>query len=329
MIAEPPKSEAELAALGVHLIPVPTPFIVGPVNSILVEGDPLTLIDTATCTDESWVALESGLKEKGYAFSDIERIILTHHHADHTGLLRRVVAQSHAETWGHPELVRQAELSHEHDDAQRLFFMNIMSEFGVPEETADGAMALWAAFKNYTEPITIDHTVDDGGMVGPYRVWFVPGHSATDTLFVHETQGYTVAGDHLLKVFNPNPLIRRPEPGMARAKSLLEFRASLLRSRSLDLGYVIPGHGAPFDDHRAVVDGLLEQLDKRSRRLMNAMSEEGITPYAVAKSLYPDVAVPNLYLALSVAIGQLELLEEEGILQAEHREGILHYLPVH
>jgi len=325
MIGNPPQDEAALAALGVHLLPVPTPFLVGPVNCVLVEGDPLTLIDTSTRTDESWEGLVAGLREKGYAVSDIERVLLTHHHADHTGNLRRIVDLSGAEVWGHPDLVRQAELSHEHDEPQRRFFLDIMTEFGVPAETADGAMALWAAFKEFTEPVHTDYVYEEGGMAGPYRTYFVPGHSATDTLLVHETQGYTVAGDHLLQIFNPNPLIRRPEPGQPRVRSLVEFRDSLLKSRSLELGRIIPGHGEPFADHRAVADGLLEQLEKRSVKLLNLLPDAGLTPYETAKCLYPDVAVPNLYLALSVAIGQLELLESQGRLRAEHRDGILYF----
>lgn len=320
-----PQNPAELADIGVHIIEVPTPFIVGPVNCVLVEGSPLTLFDTGTSTDESWEALEAGIQRLGYEIRDIERVILTHHHADHTGLLRRIVDLSGAVVFGHPQLERQAVLSHEHNEAQRQFFMHIMAEFGVPEETAEGAMQLWAAFKAFTEPVHVDHSIAHDGAVGPYRVHFVPGHSATDTLFVHETEGYTIAGDHLLQIFNPNPLIRRPEPGVVRPQTLIEYQASLRYSRDLDLGYVVPGHGAPFTEHVAVVDGLLEQHDKRNARLKKALRNGPMTPYEAAKYLYPQIAVPNLYLALSVAIGQLELMEATGALQSARHEGILSY----
>lgn len=320
-----PKSPADLAAIGVHIIEVPTPFIVGPVNCVLVEGSPLTLFDTGTSTDESWDALEAGIQRLGYGIADIERVVLTHHHVDHTGLLRRIVDLSGAEVFGHPQLVRQAELSHEHNEAQRQFFMQIMAEFGVPEDIAEGSMQLWAAFKAFTEPVHVDQPIEQGDTVGPYRVHFVPGHSATDTLFVHESEGYTIAGDHLLQIFNPNPLIRRPEVGQSRPKTLIEYQASLRYSRELALGYVIPGHGAPFVDHEKVVDGLLDQHEKRNARLQEVLEKGAITPYEGAKHLYPQIAVPNLYLALSVAIGQLELMEAQGVLQSAYRGGILSY----
>lgn len=308
----------------VHIIDTPTPFIVGPVNSVLIKTEPITLIDTGTLWDEAWDALVARLREHGLEVSDIQRLMLTHHHADHVGLLSRVVEQSGAEVWGHPDLVRQGELTHEHSDIQRQFFTDVMTQFGVDEETAEQSMLLWSVFKQFTSPYSIDHAFEDGGFAGPFRTWFVPGHSATDTLLVDEERGYTIAGDHILEIFNPNPLIRRPEPGEPRPKTLLEFRASLFRSRALELGLCIPGHGAPFDDHRRVIDGILQQHEKRCAKILDWLPASGATPYEVACMLYPDSQMRHLYLALSVAIGQLELLEERGEVEASGSDVLLY-----
>ena len=67
------------------LIPLPLPHI-GSVNAWLLRGDPLTLIDTGPCDDEALSALEVGLRAAGHRVEDIELVLITHHHLDHSGL---------------------------------------------------------------------------------------------------------------------------------------------------------------------------------------------------------------------------------------------------
>ncbi|MBI2434275.1 MAG: MBL fold metallo-hydrolase [Candidatus Hydrogenedentes bacterium] len=306
---------------------IPTPFIVGPVNVFLLPDEPVTLVDTGTRTPESLAALEQGLREHGLAVSDIERIFITHHHSDHVGLLSQLMEGSGAEAYGHPGAVRHAQLGQSHDAAHLQFYLDIMTEFGVPEEKRVASMRLWERFKDFTAPFTLTHTFTDGAMAGPFRTHFVPGHSATDTLLVNETAGYTIVGDHILRAFNPNPLLRRPGPGQLRAKSLVEFQDSLRHSRALPLGRCYPGHGTPFEDHRAVIDALLAQHERKNRRVLKLVGEAGVTPFAVAEALYPDIEMQHFYLALSVAVGHLELLETRGVLRSRVEDGVARYYP--
>ena len=66
-------------------IPLPLPHI-GSVNAWLLPGDPLTLIDTGPCDDAALTALEAGLGRAGVALEDLELVLVTHHHLDHSGL---------------------------------------------------------------------------------------------------------------------------------------------------------------------------------------------------------------------------------------------------
>ena len=75
----------------VHLIEVPTPFPVGAVNCYLIEGSPLTLIDTGPKTIEARLALDDTLGQIGYKISDVEQILLTHGHIDHFGLTSDII----------------------------------------------------------------------------------------------------------------------------------------------------------------------------------------------------------------------------------------------
>lgn len=313
--------------VGIYPIAVHTPFPVGPVMCYLWKGDVLTLIDTGPKMDESLNDLRRGLAEYGVALADIERLILTHHHLDHCGLTQHILDASNAEVWGHPDIVNQARRSDsdEEDDSRRRWYEGIMVEFGVPENEIEMAMSLWRRFSGLTDTVTVHKTLDDGATVGPFQAFYVPGHSSTDTLLHNAKDKYTMVGDHLLEKINPNPLLRRPNGGEPREKALIEFQASLKRSRSLELGWCFPGHGKPFTNHYAVIDGILSQHERKNNRTLKWMKNHDMTPYALAMKLYPSIGLAGLYLGLSVAVGQLEVLEAMGEIKSSHRDGILTY----
>lgn len=310
-------------------IEIPTPFPVGPVNVFLWKGEPLTLIDTGPRTDEAYDALAAGLRQQRVLVSDIERVLLTHHHVDHAGLLRRIIDESGAVTYAHPDVPSENRPQNNVDPAAwDIYFVEMLHELGVPESEARTLTAFMADFRKLTEPYHIDHVYTDGGEVGPFTAYFVPGHSVTDTLLIAHREGYTVTGDHLLENINPNPLIHRPaRPDAPRLKSLVAYQQSLRRARDLDLGRCFPGHGAPFGDHRRVVDAVLAKHARRERRVLRLMGSDSQTPYALARKLYPDAPLESLYLVLSVALGHLEVLEEKQALRSERRDATLVFSP--
>ena len=314
---------------GLHIIPIPTPFVVGPVNTFLLKSAPLTLIDTGPRTDEAWAALEAGLGEHGVAIADLERVLLTHHHVDHAGLLARIIEASGAEVWAHPEVPSENHRDVTPQTEWDVYFAELLREMGLPDDVREQAMRLLSVFRTFSEPYHVDHVFPDEARVGPFTIYHVPGHSVTDTLLINESDGYTIVGDHILETINPNPLIHRPEkPGLPRPKSLVTYQRSLHRTRELDLGRCLPGHGQPFDDHRRIVDGILAKHDRRAGRVRKHLRPEGTTPYTLATEMYRDLGPENLYLILSVAVGHLEVLEEAGEAVSEHRNGVLHYRPV-
>ena len=104
----------------VHVLPVPTPFAVGRVNCYLVEDDPLTLVDAGPNSATSLTVLEAALGEHGRRIEDLERIVITHQHIDHIGLVQILADRSGAEVCAlealAPWLARYSEVM-EADDA--------------------------------------------------------------------------------------------------------------------------------------------------------------------------------------------------------------------
>ena len=81
----------------IHRLPIPTPFRVGLVNCYLIDDDPLTLVDVGPNWGSALVALDDAVRGAGRRLEDLERIVITHQHADHVGLVRIVADRSGAE----------------------------------------------------------------------------------------------------------------------------------------------------------------------------------------------------------------------------------------
>ncbi|MFW9806494.1 MAG: MBL fold metallo-hydrolase [Candidatus Thorarchaeota archaeon] len=78
---------------GVSRIEIPTPFPVGSMNCYLIEGSPLTLIDTGPKTAKALTPIQNALRNFSYELSDIEQILITHGHLDHIGLAAEFVKE--------------------------------------------------------------------------------------------------------------------------------------------------------------------------------------------------------------------------------------------
>ena len=90
----------------VHRIPLPTPFQIGDVNTYLLRGSPLTLVDAGPRMEETEARLEAGLAALGVAVEDLELLVLTHQHDDHVGLAAELARRSGAEVAGTARLAR-------------------------------------------------------------------------------------------------------------------------------------------------------------------------------------------------------------------------------
>lgn len=316
----------ETADPAVVRISLPTPFPVGPVNVFLVKADAPILIDAGVKSDEAWEKLVHGLSEHGLAPRDLKVILLTHGHLDHIGLMPRLIDESNAESYAHPSVVEQYAFYDRELDEGQQFFHDLMLELGVPAAAVDEVMQFRSVFHTLGSTFRIDHALDEGQAVAGLETHFVPGHSASDTLFYSAERRAAFTGDHVLKGISPNPLLRRASRGAtARARSLVEYQRSLRHTHSLDIQTCYPGHGSPFAEHRAVIDGLLDRHERRTREVLSLLTEGPMTPYDIVRRIFPKIANPSLHFALSVAVGHLDVLEDRGEVRGAMRDGVSVY----
>ena len=309
---------------------LPTPFAIGPVNSYLLEDDPLTLVDPGPHMAEARTALEAGLASRGYRLRDIDLVLLTHQHHDHIGLAEEVRLASGATIAASESLAEYlSDIDHSMDIDDR-YAVATMLQNGVDPKVAASVRELSRTFRRFARSAVVEHRLEDGAQIAAGGRTLTAlgrsGHSPTDTLFHDTSNGLMIAGDHLLERISSNPLAHCPigaaNPESAaraadRRRPLIDYLDSLLRTAELEVSVVLPGHGESFGDHRGLV-ARRERMHRRRARKILAALEEPTTAAAIATQLWRHVPVTEAYLALSEALAHLDLLEADEL--AHRRE---------
>lgn len=313
----------------VHRIVMPTPYAVGPVNAYLIDAEPVTLVDAGINMPVAQNALLLGLEQAGVFPESIERILITHAHPDHYGLVGFLQERSGATVYFPKREIARVR------DRQMLFEVGrLLMEAGMPLELL---FKMDQQRKQGPKP-GIDHDVvvpiDEGDRFeftstdGSFELitLHMPGHTGGHVVFHDPASGVLFAGDQLLPEVSPNPLLEPSldEPG-ERRRSLKEYLASLDRMGGLGLQLAYPGHGDPVTDPKELIDSTIEHHLKRKVQVAGFLTDEPRTVYDIATEVYPNVRDYDVFLAVSEVVAHLDLVVEDGDAVVELSDGVTLY----
>ena len=312
---------------GITCLPVPTPFLVGPVNLYLIEDDPLTLVDTGPNSGLALEALAVGLREAGHRPEEIGRVLITHQHMDHIGLAGVVARVSGAEVVALEASQACLGSYAGWQAAEDAFAERVMARHGIPDDVRLALQAVSYSFRGWGAPVEPTTMVADGETIGfegrTLTVHHRPGHSPSDTLFLDADSGILFGGDHLLAEVSSNPLIARrlewPLPGdpereaLERPHQLEIYLDSLSRTAAMKgVEMVLGGHGPALDDHVALISERRSLHERRANKIAGLLEAGPATAYELAGRMWGNVAVTQAYLTLSEVLGHLDLLVAAG-----------------
>lgn len=297
---------------------VPTEVPVGPVNLYLLEGEPLTLIDTGPNSPHALMALEGHLSAQGYRLADIELLVLTHEHPDHMGLAAAVAERSGAVVAGHPSLVGDLGDYDAFMDREDALVIELLLRHGFEASEAEIAtgfmrsLNVWGTDVEVGRPLENGTTLDAGGR--QWRVLHRPGHSVSDLVLHEETSGTLIAGDHLLPEISTIAAMTHPlnSPGGDRCQALTALRESLAATRELEPMVALPGHGPVIAEPVALIDRRFEQQRQRAARLLELLGGSTRTARDLAEMLFPGNPPEQGFLTTIEVLGHLDLLIEHG-----------------
>ena len=315
----------------IHRLAIPTPFMVGRVNCYLIEDDPLTLVDVGPNSGKALDELERALAGHGHRIEELARIVITHQHIDHLGLVDILARRSQAEVCALDLLAPVIEDFASEAERDDELAEALMLRHGIPRDVVTALRSVTRSFRAWGSSTKVTTRLADGSALEfadrTLRVLHRPGHSPSDTIFHDAERRELIGGDHLLARISSNPLISRPlggksgEPGGGRPRALITYMRSLRETREMELDVVHPGHGEPVTDHRALIDERFSLHERRAGKIASLIEEQPRSAYEIAQQLWGNVAVTQAYLTLCEVLGHVDLLLDEGRVVEEDGPG--------
>ena len=282
------------------------------------------------------------IKATRTAWPDI--IVATHGHLDHAGL---------AQWWQGRGIPVSLGAGDEHfasvaqftDDAEFSAFERYVTGIGTPKDIArevlhglqqrrDWAQAAANEVRQHGPPsrdgrwpsqLRYHHFVPDrvlkhGDLIEGSTLTVVacPGHTPGNIVLVDTEEGWLFSGDQLLPELTPTPGIQRGVAPLSsenwRFASLPRFLDSMTNLATMQFSYCWPGHGEPFTDVSEVISKNIAQIEQRTDRFQQLLTEHGrATVYDLCEFAYPRALKRRFWQIVATVQGHLDILEERGL----------------
>ena len=319
----------------IHCLPIPTPFAVGRVNCYLIDDEPLTLVDTGPNSGKALDELEQALRSCGRRIEDLQRIVITHQHLDHMGLVGILARRSSAEVVTLDLLAPVIEEFGAYAERDDELAEALMLRHGIPRDVVTALRSVSRSFRAWGGSAPVDRRLADGEELAfagrTLQALHRPGHSPSDTLFWDADRHVLIGGDHLIGHISSNPLLSRPlggrsgEPGDGRPRALKMYMESLRERREMPIDVVPPGHGDPVTEHAKLIDERFALHERRAAKIGGLIAERPLTAYEIAQALWGNVAVTQAFLTLSEVLGHVDLLIDRGEVREGEVGGVIRY----
>lgn len=306
----------------IHALRVPLPGMQDLIcsNMYVLGTGPVTLIDSAPKFQGSLSTVQSQLADLGFSWADVERIIITHGHIDHFGLVGQIRSQAGHEI---PCYIHE-------EDRWRLGSDHLKSGMWSEESDLFAAMAGMPAkevelmkrrshfFKNLCDPVDDALIMRDKdtftGEGYELTVIHTPGHSPGCCCLYESVRQVLFSGDHLIKHITPNPFheIYRSRLRDKSYQSLRVYLESLDRIEGIAARYVFPGHGDHIEDLSGLISGYREHHRDRTEALGALLKNGPQQLYGLVGEIFPHIGAGEASLAVSEILVHLEILMNEG-----------------
>jgi len=294
-------------------------------NSYLLGTEPgaeTTLVDTGVAVDRTREQLQDGLAAHDLTFADVDRVLLTHHHADHCGLAGEIQAESgcpvHVHAADAPLVAQEADAM----AAQEERLQRCIEAWGMPADEQAELLGFLEGSSHIQGEAPAVTTFEGGATFDLESVELeavhMPGHAAGLAGFAVEGRDgeELFSGDALLPYYTPNVGGADTRVDDALAKYLDTLAAVVER------GYTRawPGHRGPIVDPPGRAADIVVHHRERTERVIEVLAVGPATPWAVSAELFGSLSAIHILHGPGEANAHLEHLLAADVVAREDGE---------
>jgi len=307
-------ARADRVLPGVWRLRLPLPWPVVPhVNAYAIAaGSGVVLVDTGLAGPGALGQLERALDQANLKLEHVRLLVCTHAHADHYGLAGPIVDATGCELWMHPN---HAHTTRAAADPDRMLErrIEVALHSGVPAAALDQYRESRRGQGMGIERVVLPDRhllpgVEVETDVGVFGVHETPGHAPSHVVLHEPESGLLLSGDHLLgRISLYYDWGYTPDPAG-------EFLRSLDVVDALDATLCLSGHGRPFRDVHAHVEGNRSRVAERMSRVRAALADGPHTPFETVPRLMGSDELNPMMInwGLSEALCYIRHLELQG-----------------
>ncbi len=284
-------------------------------NSYIIKDSERSLIvDTGLNRKACLHAMHRGLATLGIDLAQSD-IFITHLHADHFGLVSKLVTDTTNILFSRPE----KELMESWEGFGAMVDYAALN--GFPENELEAALDKHPGAKYGAEWVPKVKILDDGDAVDVADYHFkcvtTPGHTLGHLCLYDQDKKILLAGDHILIDITPNI-----QCWSDTANPLKDYLASLDKVYQLPIDLVLPGHRRLIDNPRARIEELKKHHAHRLDEVLTILKKGPLSAFQMAAHMSWDIdceswdqfPVAQKWFALGEAISHLRYLEEDGLI---------------
>ena len=302
---------------------------------IIRDDNGFAIIDTGWDMPAAVESVNRQLAEAGIRYTDIKRVLVTHCHVDHLGMIGRFKKSHNATIYIHEGELELMSQRFNNGDQFIPMTDKFLLTHGVPQSELTPPEFEIPAIPDLTPP---DILLKGGEEipVGDYRLRVIntPGHTPGHISFYEPRARFIISGDVLLPTIATNAAFHVQHINNPLKKNL----NALLALRELDIDWVLPGHEYIFSNHRQRIDELVQHHHRKDEGIRKAYADkQPHTAYEVSQELFwslkaRTIAFPHLSgwdkrFAVLQTIAHLEEMASDGKLSRFCVDGVLYYRP--
>ena len=295
----------------------------GSINCYVYQnGEDYTLIDAGIKNEEFEQFFYQKLKDYNIEINQITRIILTHFHNDHIGVVNQITNVYPTPVYASHIAIPRLKCEDDYLQQKLTFYYALYEQYGVPEFAHERMAKMENTLHNKEHVMIYPQVIKlgDGQEIGGLQVIAAPGHSPDSICLFDEEAGWLFAGDFLVANGMTSALIDHDHSGNI-TNPFSQYIDSIEKMNAYNVLTVFAGHKEIYENLNEVMEKSLSKIEYKLQKVISKISEGHHTAKQLGEAIYGDRFAKYFTFIISEIIGLTLLGEQRGLIVRELRNG--------